>query len=116
MDKVKTYRELVKRLISELAARINEQYPAERTGIDRQCVFDEERDHYLLSNLGWSNGHRVQSPTLYVRLRNGKIWIEDDMTEEGLANELLRHGVPKEDIVIAFHPPHLRQHTEFAVA
>jgi hypothetical protein len=116
MDKLKTYRELVKRLISELAALINEQHPAERTGVECECVFDEDRDHYLLSNLGWSGSRRVRSPTLYVRLRNGKIWIEDDMTEEGIANELLRHGVPKEDIVIGFHPPNLRQHTEFAVA
>lgn len=37
-------------------------------------------------------------------------------TEEGIANELLRKGVPKEDIVLAFHPPDVRKYTEFATA
>jgi XisI protein len=32
-----------------------------------------------------------------------------------MANELLREGVPKEDIVLAFQPPEVRKFTEFAV-
>ncbi|MBV7334508.1 XisI protein [Chloroflexi bacterium TSY] len=46
----------------------------------------------------------------------GKIWIEIDWTEEGIATELVAAGVPKEDIVLAFHHPSMRQYTEFAVA
>jgi hypothetical protein len=49
-----------------------------------------------------------------VRLCHGKFWIEDDMTEEGIATDLLQAGVPKEDIVLAFQPPEARQFTEFA--
>ena len=33
-----------------------------------------------------------------------------------LAEELLRAGIPREDIVLAFHPPEMRRLTEFAVA
>ena len=43
--------------------------------------------------------------TVYVRIRDEKFWIEEDCTEEGLATELVRAGVPKEDIVLAFHEP-----------
>ncbi|HAX76640.1 MAG TPA: hypothetical protein DCY88_12560 [Cyanobacteria bacterium UBA11372] len=35
--------------------------------------------------------------------------------EEGMASELLRLGVPKEDIVLAFQPPEVRKFTEFAI-
>jgi hypothetical protein len=49
-------------------------------------------------------------------LQNGKIWIENDWTEEGLVTGLLECGVPPEDVVLAFHPPEMRSHTEFAVA
>jgi hypothetical protein len=45
-----------------------------------------------------------------------KFWIEEDWTEEGVATELLEAGVPSSDIVLAFHEPAMRQHTEFAVA
>jgi hypothetical protein len=54
--------------------------------------------------------------TVYVRVKDGKIWIEQDLTEEGIGNALLQAGVPKEDIVAAFHDPELRQYTEFAAA
>ncbi len=42
--------------------------------------------------------------------------IEEDWTEGGIATDLLEAGVPKEDIVLAFHPPKMRPYTEFAVA
>jgi hypothetical protein len=115
MDKRLNYRQLVERHISELASLIREQHPASRTGIDCECVFDEHRDHYLLLKVGWSGSRRVRAVTLYVRLRDEKIWVEEDMTEEGIASALMRQGVPAEDIVLAFHPPALCQHTEFAV-
>jgi hypothetical protein len=53
---------------------------------------------------------------IHVRIKNNKIYIEEDWTEEGIATELLREGVPKEDIVLAFHDPETRKFTEFAVA
>ena len=49
-----------------------------------------------------------------VQLHDGKIWIEKDTTEDGIATDLMREGVPREDIVLAFHPPEMRQYTDFA--
>ena len=67
-------------------------------------------------NLGWQKGDRVNGPTVYVRIREGKFWIEEDWTEEGIATDLMRAGVPKTDIVLAFHEPKIRELTGFAVA
>ena len=44
-----------------------------------------------------------------MRIKNEKIYIEEDWTEEGMANELLSKNVPKEDIVLAFHDPETLQ-------
>ncbi|MEC4853839.1 MAG: element excision factor XisI family protein [Jaaginema sp. PMC 1079.18] len=44
------------------------------------------------------------------------MWIEEDWTEEGVATDLLQKGIGRGDIVLAFHPPHVRQYTEFAIA
>ena len=49
-------------------------------------------------------------------MAGGKIWIEEDMTEDGLATELVEAGVPKEDIVLAFNPPDRRHLTDYAAA
>ncbi|MFO5437454.1 MAG: element excision factor XisI family protein, partial [Dolichospermum sp.] len=54
--------------------------------------------------------------SVHIRIKNDKIYIEEDWTQEGIATELLREGVPKEDIVLAFHDPETRKFTEFAVA
>jgi hypothetical protein len=67
-------------------------------------------------NAGWSNQKRVSAITVYARVENGKIWIEEDWTEDGIATDLVREGVPKEDIVLAFHPPEMRPYTDFAAA
>jgi hypothetical protein len=42
--------------------------------------------------------------------------IERDLTEDGIAAELLEAGVPEDDIVLAFHVPELRQYIELASA
>ena len=47
----------------------------------------------------------------YKRLKDGKIYVEEDWTKEGIANELMRAGVPASDIVLSFNPPDLRNET-----
>jgi hypothetical protein len=86
------------------------------TGIETFLIEDETKGHYIWINLGWQNGDRVTGMTVYVRIRDSKFWIEEDWTEDGIANVLVQAGVPKEDIVLAFHEPEMRQYTEFAVA
>ena len=59
--------------------------------------------------------HRVYECLLHVDIREGKVWIQEDRTEVGLACELMELGVPKDDIVLAFHAPYKRPYTGFAV-
>ena len=44
-----------------------------------------------------------------------KVWIQHNMTESYVAEELVDMGVPPEHIVLGFHSPFSRQFTEFAV-
>ena len=52
---------------------------------------------------------------MYLQLRNGKIRIEEDVTQYGIAAELMSRGVPKEGIVLASNLPELPELTECAV-
>jgi len=113
MDKLTTYRNLIKRLLTEYAELVNRR---PEPGVETLVVCDEERDQYMLLSVGWSQKRRLRTTSLYVRLRAGKFWIEEDWTEEGIAADLLRAGVPKDDIVLAFQPPEMRPFTEFSVA
>ncbi len=113
MDKLTEYPQLIQRILTEYV-ELSRRQPD--SGIETFLIVDESKAHYIWMNLGWQNGDRITGMTVYVRIRDGQFWIEEDWTEEGIANELVRLGVPKEDIVLAFHEPEMRQYTEFAVA
>ncbi len=114
MDRLTKYRTLIKQLLIDYQELINRSPTPE--GVETEVVFDEERDHYMLLNVGWAQRKRFRGTTLYLRLRNGKIWVEEDWLDEGIVKDLLAEGVSKEDIVLAFQHPEMRPLTEFAVA
>jgi hypothetical protein len=88
----------------------------QQPGIELILIVDPEKRIVQLQDIGWRKHKRVRDTYLVVRIKNGKIWIEDDGTEEGIANKLVAAGVPKSDIVLAFQHPERRHLTEFAVA
>ena len=110
MDKLEKYRKLIKKILTEDA-----QVGTSQETIETMLVFDEERDSYQLMYVGWNRHMRTHGALIHLRLRNGKIWVEYDGTEEGVAQVLLDAGVPKEDIVLAFHPEWKRELMDFAV-
>lgn len=81
-----------------------------------ELVFDRQHDRYLLVEAGWENGCRIYGTLLHVDIKDGKLWIQHDGTEDGIATELVAAGIPKDSIVLAFRPASLRAHTEYAVA
>jgi hypothetical protein len=99
-----TYRTLIKQIMTEYAT-LAAQQPV--PGVETLLAFDEERDQYLWLQVGWAGHRRVQAITLHVRLLNGKIQVEQDWTEDGIATDLLQAGVPPEDMLLAFHEPEL---------
>lgn len=112
MDTLKRYQQIVRETLEEYD-RISAQVPD--PDIDEVLMFDDERGQYLWLNVGWKNARRVSAISVYVRMKNNKVYIEEDWTEEGIATDFLRKGIPAEDIVLAFQSPDARQFTEFAV-
>lgn len=113
MDKRERYRALIQQLLREYAAYARR---APFTGTETLEIFDQENDQYIIRHIGWSRHKRMRGTALHVRLVNDKIYVEEDMTEEGIATALVKAGVPPQDIVLAFQPPELRHLTDFAVA
>ena len=109
MDKIDTYREMVCDVIGRHA-----KLSPSHGQIESLPLYDTANDNYLLMDVGWDNTGRVHAVVLHVRIQSGKVWIEWDGTEGGIAQELIGLGVPKEDIVLAFYRPERRALTEFA--
>ncbi|MBN4005978.1 XisI protein [Nostoc sp. LPT] len=111
MDKLTQYQNTIKQILTEYQ-RISSQVTV--VDVDEVLMFDDERSQYLWFNIGWKQGKRVKGISVYIRIKNEKIYIEEDLTEEGMATELMSLDVPASDIVLAFQPPEARKYTEFA--
>ncbi|MGB5969224.1 MAG: XisI protein [Spirulinaceae cyanobacterium] len=77
-------------------------------------VSDNHRD-YLLMTIGWREDFKVHGCVVHLEVIDNKVWIHRDGLEDGIADDLVRAGIPKNQIVLAFHPPNIRPYTEFAV-
>ena len=63
--------------------------------IETTVSFDDEHANYALLQSGWDGDDYLHGAIVHIRLIDGKIWIQYDGTEEGVATELLEAGVPK---------------------
>ena len=112
MDSLNEYRSAIKTILTDY----HELNRKSDSSTESALAFDEVNDQYLLILMGWNRDERIKNTMIHVRLKDGKIWIEEDWTEDGVPTELLGMGIAREAIVLAFHPPQVRPHTEFAAA
>ncbi len=113
MERVDRYREVIHCLLEEYRALYAD---ADEAGVETLIIRDDDGGQYQLMRVGWRGETRLRRPVFYVRLKNDKIWIEEDWTQESIVSELMAAGIPNEDIVLAFNPPEVRHLTEFAVS
>ena len=109
MDQLNYYRQCLRDLLTRYAS-----YSQKDSEIETQLVFDTEHDRYLLLRVGWEKHRRVHYCTFHFDIKAGKIWLQQNNTDVEIGEELEEMGIPKQDIVIGFHPPNLRQHTDYA--
>jgi XisI protein len=110
MDKVTYHRQII-----QATLLAHSQIKPVYGEIEMEVLFDCERDRYQLLRAGWLQKRRVYGALIHIDLKNEKIWIQYDGTEIGVANELVEQGIPKEDIILAYHSPLMRQYNGFAV-
>ncbi len=110
MDKVSSYRQIIQDILIA-HGQIQPVYGE----IEMQILFDTVRDRYQVLRAGWLQKKRVYGVLIQIDLKGETIWIQYDGTEVGVANELVERGIPKEDIVLAYHSPFIRQYDGFAV-
>ncbi len=110
MDKLELYRSIVTEILTKYS-----QYKPSYGQVEIEQIFDRDRDRYQLLAIGWNQQKRIYGTTIHLDIQNEKIWIQQNTTEFDLASDLVEMGVPKQDIVIGFHTPKMRQLTGFAI-
>ena len=111
-DTLNHWRRTIKQILTDLAAV---PFPAVVT-MSAKTVFDEAADVYLVVVEGWQDVRRLHGCLVHVAIKEDKIWVQQDGTEDGVATDLLAAGIPKNCIVLGFKSPQSRALTQFAVA
>ena len=110
ITKLSQYQETVQQLLLTYAV----SKPA-YGDIEVETIFDLQRNHYQIVHLGWHHDRWIHHCVMHLAIRNEKVWIFRNSTEHDIAADLVELGVPKQDIVLGFHPPFLRQFSDYAV-
>lgn len=111
MDRINEYIQIIRRVLQEVA-----DYVPNEEGVRKKIIVDDLNGHYQLLQTGWKNRRRIHGTLLHIDVRDGKVWVEHDGTNPEIVQDLLDAGIPAHDMVLGFHPPQLRHHTEFAVS
>jgi hypothetical protein len=109
MDALTEYRRIIRDLICEYA-----QIKPSVGEVEIETIFDESNDHYELMYSGWNGPYRIHGSVPHLDIRGGKVWIQHDGTEEGVAEDLVKAGIPRDHIVLAFKPLEVGKLTDYA--
>jgi hypothetical protein len=110
MEKLAKYRKIIQQILQNYS-----QQKPDNGNIEVENIFDTERDHYQIVHVGWEGQDWIHSCIIHIDIKNGKIWLQWNGTEDDIAADLVTMGVPKEDIVLGFQSPFMRKFTEYAV-
>jgi hypothetical protein len=111
MDSLEFYRQTIETVLRRYA-----ELPSSYREIDQYLIIDQDRNHFMLFDVGWMEKRRVHGCVTHVQIIDGKVWIQRDGIEDGVTDELVEAGIPKDKIVLGFHPPNVRPLTGYAVA
>jgi XisI protein len=111
MDKLKKYQDLIVGYLEQYAAVPYANAPE----LEKVVIADRERNHFQLVSTGWVKGIFSFDVLMHFAIKNDKIWILQNWTEEELGDELMKGGVPSSDIVLGFVPEYGRALSGFAV-
>ena len=111
MDKIKKYQKAILSILEEYAK-------IEYANVDGKnyLVADKENHHYQVMTIGWQGVKFVHDCPMHFDIINDKIWVQQNMTEWDVGKMLEEQGVKKQEIVVGFLTPFLREATDYAVA
>jgi hypothetical protein len=117
MDVLDQYQNIIKNILTRYyEMTIAQSHVQNNSELSDRLALDEQRDQYLWFRFGWDGKKLVQHIIMYLSIKNGKVWVEQDLTDLCVVDALLEAGILPENIVLGFHPPQKRALTEFAHA
>lgn len=101
MDKLNKYRRIISKILEKQAS-----YKAGTGQIEDYVISDEKTDNYILFSVGrHNNGRRQFGYPIHIRIKNEKVLVEWDGTDQEIVQQLIDAGIPENDIIWNFEKP-----------
>ena len=80
------------------------QIPYSYDHLADETLFDCQADRYLLLTMGWQGKTRVHTCMIHLDIRDGKVCVQCNNTDQNIVEELVAEGVAREDIILPKPP------------
>lgn len=110
MEKVLKYRQILTEFMQARVARQLQWFPPRFS----RCVTDTENDIYMHLYYEWKDGRYRYGVLVHFDIIDGKVWLQRNITEDDLLDELEAAGIPKSDFVLGTVSPSMRHATRYA--
>lgn len=113
MDKLTTYQAILVQVLKDYA----DPYDPENPELNDHIICDKTSGNFQLLTVGWEKNRFHYIVVFHFWIKpTGKIWLMANNTDIRIAEELIKRGVSREDIVLGFQPPSVRPFTDYATA
>lgn len=110
MDKVTKYRNI----LTNYLLTLTKDWP-HNPSEEVKAILDQTGNHFLVVYYGWTDQGHIHSVPIHLEIRESKVWIQENLTEIEVDDDLVARGIPKSDIVLGVLPPEYRAFSEYAV-
>ncbi len=110
------YRKILQEVLKDYAGNelLHDKNPDD---IQIRLIMDTQNDHYQVLYAGWQQDKQVFAVLFHFDIIDNKIWIQRNNSDYDILEDIENKGVPKSDIVLAFHSPKVRTYaSEYALA
>lgn len=111
MDKLELYRQIIRAILLPYTKITYANVP-----VRNMAAFDDDFGQYLVMSEGWDGIQHLHGCLIHVEIRGDRVWVQRDGTEDGVTDELVAAGIPKQDIILGFQEPAVRKYTGYGVA
>ena len=98
MDRITTYKEILRTELEERAVLINSDFP----NIKFHLIHNEELTEFVLIRFGWHEYRYRHHIVFHFQIIEDKIWIHQNNTDVEIGTILAEKGIPKSNIVFGF--------------
>lgn len=110
MDKLEKHRIIIRNFLKKYIEIYHQE-----DNLNWELIIDQKNDHYLLLSIGWINQARIHDCVIHIDIIQGQVWIQANNTDQLIAQELVKMGIEKNDIVLGLQPPEVRQFTDYGI-